>query len=478
MRAKKTLEIKQFDNFEKNNGKARVEKFYNYQLNGELCNAQGVQNASFPAELNSEQMITIDYSTAPDVTSWKGLVYFHQYFPNTDSTTRRLFLYGDDNKLYLNQLFLETDELLWLFNLTFEKTPIALEFKKEDADAIILADKSKMMVWETNYAPYTINNVPVITSMCMNEGVLFCTIVEPNFKIWYATNLDLENVGQISSFSGYVTLEDELGPSRKVLTFNEDVYVFRDYGISKLINTKGEVDAVQVYKSNSKILCDTVAICGNSIIFMTNEGFLYSFNGLKVTKLEVDIRAMLTKQSIYSMASSLGDKYYLAVRLNFGDNVTLGCETVTGFHNNALVVIDSSTGSFQIIRGVDVNYMLPLKAENVEKMLLTFNCFNADKVGEICDEPKLFSAYQTRLWKSAKLFDDTNTKLITKLVVDGGEDVTVNIIADGVNKSFSLTKNGLNAFNFKICAKDASLEIVSNGEKGYVDNIKLEYYDC
>ena len=41
-----------------------------------------------------------------------------------------------------------------------------------------------MKLWRTNYNPMTIENVPVITDMCINEGVLYCTLKEPAYKIY------------------------------------------------------------------------------------------------------------------------------------------------------------------------------------------------------------------------------------------------------------------------------------------------------
>ena len=135
----------------------------------------------------------------------------------------------------------DMDQMFWLYDLKFNSPPITLAYKKDDNDAIILASNDEMKIWKTNYSPYTISSVPIITSMCMNEGVLFCTIKEPAFKIWYATNLDAEQVGNISKNSGYVSLEDDLGYARKVITFDQEVYVFRDYGISKISNVKSSI---------------------------------------------------------------------------------------------------------------------------------------------------------------------------------------------------------------------------------------------
>ena len=233
MRNKKIVEIKRFDNFDKNSINILTEKFYNYLPSNKLENSKGIRVAMFPMNVTDKTERELNIATA-GITSIEGLAYFKQYFSKSKITTHRLVVYGNDNKVYINQMIDNDYDLYWLYGLTFNSAPIVLTYKKDDADAAILASEDKMVVWETSYSPYTIEDVPIITSMCMNEGVLFCTILEPAFKIWYALDLDAENVGNISNTSGYISLEDDLGYARKIVTFNEDVYVFRDYGISKI----------------------------------------------------------------------------------------------------------------------------------------------------------------------------------------------------------------------------------------------------
>jgi len=125
------------------------------------------------------------------ITSVDGLAYFKQYHPTNKVTSHRLLIYGNDKKVYINQMLDDTWELFWLYNLEFDTAPIIMNFKKDDIDSVILASNETMKIWQTGFSPYTIENVPIITSMCMNEGVLFCTIKQPAHKIWYAKTTKL-----------------------------------------------------------------------------------------------------------------------------------------------------------------------------------------------------------------------------------------------------------------------------------------------
>ncbi|MBR1987948.1 MAG: hypothetical protein IKA36_02795 [Clostridia bacterium] len=472
MRTKKKIEIDKFDKFfEESND--LCEKFYNVSMNNSLTNSIGIRVAEFPFNRESELQYKLNTQDL-NITAVKGLTYFKQYFPISGNTQYRVLLYGDDKKVYINQLFYESGDMDWLYGLTFNSSPITLAYKKNDADAIILSSTDKMVVWRTDYAPYTIENVPIITSMCMNEGVLYCTIKEPAFKIWYATDLDVENIGQINNNSGYISLEDDLGYARKVVTFDESVYVFRDYGITKITNYKRENSISQIYKSNTMIYCDTVSVCGNLIFFMTKDG-VYSFNGVKVSKTNIDLSDLLTGDMSNASASSLGSKYFVALKLNFNDDKEILCE-MTEHKNNAVLVVDITDESYQIIRGIDIQSFLPVKTDKFEKMLVTFNSIYETEVGEIVQDSVCFDRELSKYWRIDNLTKDMNTKLFTSLKIDSKEDTQININFDNKKLTFYTYQNGVNKFNFKVCSSDCSVEVLSEKDLK-VDKIEIDYYE-
>ena len=465
MKNKQTLQINKFENFA---------SFYNYFPTTKLLNSMGVAEAKFPYDNEdlTENELNIP---ALNLERVDGVAYFKQFYAKSGNTQHRLLVYGSDKKVYINQLFNQDSELYWLYNLSFDTAPITLAFKKDDLDAIILASKTEMKIWKTGYSPYTISNVPIITSMCMNEGVLFCTISEPAFKIWYATDLDAENIGNINSTSGYISLEDDLGYARKIITFDQDVYVFRDYGISKINYVKKDVSVSQIYASNTKIYTNTVCSCGNSIMFMTADG-IYTFNGVKVSKTSVNINNLLTNQNDTAVASSLKDKYFLALRLDFKDEKQILCEKQECV-NNAIVVINTTDYSYQIIRGVDVKSLVPVKTELFEKMLLTFNTENNSKLGEIVEISECFNKPLPKYWISGNLTKNYTPKTFTKLTVKADKGVKFSLMFDNNVISFTTYKSGLNEFCFKIYAKEMQISISAETSSAVVEDVLMDYYE-
>ena len=464
MRKKCTIEINDFGSFDSEN--------YNVNSKHKLLGSKGVIEATFPKNEIDLEGIKLNIEGA-GISTIDGLAYFKQYYPSNKSSVYRLLVHAGDKKVYINQLLCGINGLFWLYNLSFENPPIILSFKQNDRDAIILTDKEKMQVWETGYSPYTITDAPVITSMCMNDGVLFCTLQEPAFKIWYATNLDVENVGNIDKFSGYISLDDDLGYARKILTFDENVYIFRDYGISKVNFSKNSATFSQIYHSNTLVFADTISACGKYVLFATRDG-IYSFNGVSVNKLKLDIFDGVDFTNSRFACASLGDEYYLSARINFNDSNKIMCEN-GDYVNNALIIVDVEDMSHQVIRGVDVGSLLAVKTEVFEKVLVTFNSVYNMKIGELINEAVCFDENLPKVWRVENLIDDLGTKLINRLTVNAKKGVKFTFLYDGKEMSFVTYKDGINEYLFQFVAREIGLEI-SSSEDFCVEKVLVDYY--
>lgn len=473
MKTKKQIILDKFNNFNNKNSLI-CDGYYNLLADENLKSSHGVKSAKFPKGLGFEGEYELALQEC-GVEQVKGVTYFKQYFPTSGNTQHRLLIYAGDNKIYINQMFCCISNVNWLFQLQFNSAPLCLCFKKDDRDAMILTSVDKMVVWKVNYSPYTIENVPIITSMCMNEGVLFCTIKEPSHKIWYCTNLDVEAVGNIDANSNYISLNDNLGAAKKVVTFDEDVYVFREYGISKIKYIQNNITVSQVYASNTKIYYNTVSVCGSKIFFTTKEG-IFTFNGTKVNKENINLENLLTAISDTAVASFMAGKYYLALKMDFNDNKQILCEQ-SDYINNAILIIDIDDFTYEIIRGVDVGSFMPILIDEFEKMLVTFNSGYTNKLGQITNEGICFENNLFKHYKTKEINLNNQIKMYTKLSVVSSCNVTFKFNFDGQSLSFTTYTSGLNEFNFKICAKSLNLEIESQDDVK-IENLVLDYYDC
>lgn len=425
------------------------------------------------ADITSAE-VSLNYD-ALNLTSFDKVMYFKQYFANNGTTTHRLLIHGSDNKIYLNQMFSGVRTFSWAFNMLFDKPPVVLAYKKNGLDAIIMSGGGKSVVWATNQVPRDITGVPDITSMCIHNEILYCTIEGENFKIWYTTNLDPESIGTQSSSTKFITLGDERGACRKVITFKENVYVFRDYGISKLnVYAKDEPTYSQIYLSDSIIYSNTVTVCGDSVLFMTRDG-LYRFNGATVSKISVLDELIRSKVNSEAVACVLQNKYYLALNIDFADGKQVLCETGT-YKNNALIVLDLEDNSFQVMRGVDIGDMLALKADLVEKVIVVFNSYEKNKIAEITTDGKYFGENLPKYYSSNYVVQKDLSKItIRKMLVDASVNTQIKLSTDLGSKTFTTYKNGINEFQTILPCSKFKIEVSSSQHLPYINLMKLNY---
>ncbi len=443
---------------------------YNFNAGKTLDNCIGVQEAKFKYGNTNKSMTTPTF-----INKMLGLSFFSTYIPASKTTAHRITLYGDDTRFYLHQMFSGSYMFLNLYQLKFDNVPVCLSYRHNDQDATIIASADKMIVWKQDVTPYILADAPIVTSMCVNEGVLFATLLNPAYKIWYNKDLNLEKIGEESETAGYISLNDDYGYARKVISFDEHVYIFRDYGISKISIYKNEIVVSEVYKSNTKILTNTISVCGNVILFTTADG-VYTFDGARVQKSKLAINKIISSLE-NAVATSLGETYYLALKLNFDDGKTLFCEQDECL-NNALVVIDVKNFNYQIIRGVDILNFLSLKAENMEKVLVIYNTGYIRTIGEIVKQSYYYEKVLPKYWRKKDVFENNCLKLITKFSVYCDKDVTFTLTADNVPLTFVSTKSGLNEFSFKRQCNKLQLEISSNQASSRVERVEIDYYDC
>ena len=166
----------------------------------------------------------------------------------------------------------------------------------------------------------------------------------------------------------------------------------------------------------------------------------------------------------------------MALKLDFNDNKQVLCEEAE-YVNNALVIVNTSKSNYEIIRGVDIKTMLPVKTEKFEKVLVAFNSGPVNRIGQIDNSSKYIDVALPKYWISDSLFNNTNVKLLTKLCIKADEGVKFTLKTDEKEYNFVTYKSGINNFNFKICCKDAVIEITSTNDSAIVNKVLVEYYE-
>lgn len=478
----KTISINDFSKINNGNNvqdEIAAVRIYNFNTSKKtLKRGMGVRHYTTHAENEVGSFEYVPNYQALNLEYINKVMYFKQYFSASGNTKHRLLVHGSDGKLYLFEMFSFTNTLNWAYSLEFSDIPIVLDYKKDGLDSILISANDKLVVWSTGRTPYEVSNVPTITSMCVFNDVLYCTIAGETDKIWYTENLDPESVGTESDNTKYLTLTGQAGGGVKIVEFKENVYVFRDYGISRL-NTyaKSGPTTNQIYLSHSKIYANTVSVCGDCVIFLTRDG-LYKFNGVSVAKIDSLQNQLVDSFNEYAVATTLQDNYYLALKLNFNDDTLVGCEQYAPnqMKNNSLIKLDLNNYSFEILRGVDVKDMLPLKAGVEEKLLLTFNSYYQDYIGELTNDSICFDGVLPSVYCSNDIItNEAKPILIRKIIIDASSAVKVVVIVGNKKYPFNTSLDGLNEFLTSISCTKFKIEISTQVENAYINFVKIEY---
>ena len=229
-------------------------------------------------------------------------------------------------------------------------------------------------------------------------------------KTYYLSSGDylaygINNFNTVNNEGGVIEINDEFGQSNKVITFKNNVYVFRDYNIAK-INTYGDNEyfsPTQLYVSNGKIHSGTICVCGSKIIYLASDG-LHEFDGNKSSKIQLNIDKLFEGvDNDLAVSGYSNGYYYLSCRMNFNDGVIERDESKKYF-NNVLFRYNTESGEFSILRGYDIR-QITVVPDSIETYVLVI--FSDDvgrlNIGAVNTSGKVYEKPTRKVWRSATL---------------------------------------------------------------------------
>lgn len=253
----------------------------------------------------------------------------------------------------------KTDEFKKLDDIKLTSRPKAVVYRLYGEDVMIITTPTDgMYTWDGVRTVQKIESVPLITSMTIHFERMFVTTSDHPDAVWFSEDLDPTNFGTDLNEGGFIELIDERGQPLTALSYLNYIYVFREYGITRLTAFGGqeEFGASNLFVSSGRIYPRTVVLCGDSVVFLASDG-MYMFDGMSTTRI-LDNLTNLIVPSPKATAVFANGKYYLALNMDFGDGL-YGCERDL-YDNNAMIVLDTSSGNYSVSRGfdvVDLNYL-------------------------------------------------------------------------------------------------------------------------
>ncbi len=361
--------------------------------------------------------------------------------------------------------------------MQFTSRPYAVNYRLYGEDVILITSETdSMAVWNGITDVYTVLDSPLISSMVIHYERMFCTVGGEKNSVWFSDDLDPTNWDLDLDAGGYIQMLDERGRLNKVLSYLNYVYIFRDYGISRMtaFSDQTEFSVSNLFVSSGQIYPSTVTLCGDYVMFLTRDG-LYSFDGLDTDKILSGI-SPLVKSSPNACATYYNGKYYVAFNFDFASSDYEGSQYLgdscyddeTDTDNNAVLVYDMQTGEYDIMRGAFVSSFA-----STDDCL--YAILNDGRVGAMEKCGAIFDQNSVKSWASGMLdFGTELVKTVREIYIEADDDFMLSVISEKGSKEFLVSPtDGLTKVRVNVSGRKIGLLLRSTTKKARITRPSL-----
>lgn len=425
---------------------------YNFSFNnGALKTGLGIGNVYLPSSyfiLDKAQRV-VNLEGYQFKASWLFKRENHHMFGLEDYSYDNKIIFQDVNgDFYIYDICNSIDSITQINNINIPGEAAVLNYNLNGVDSILICSSDGMWVFDS-YGSFAtkVENAPKIKSMCLHYERLFATVADDRYEVWFSDDLNPTNWNVSLNEAGFIKFNDDYGIVNKVVSFNDYVYVFREYGISKITAyaKQTEFDVSTLFVSSGKIYGNSVCVCGDRILMLTQNG-IYSFDGYSTTKLDLNIDTLLNGAVNYYVCSCYSNgKYYLACNLNFADNQKILCEN-NSFCNNVLLELDLHTNTLNIMRGIDIRNFNAISDDKVNKIIACYYSDDKYCFGEIGKFGAIYDQALPKCWKSplSDLGYPEKSKIVKDIYIKSNVPVKVTVRTENITKCFyTIPKNNL-----------------------------------
>jgi len=475
----KGLNFKEEENILPSNYSVNV---YNFAFKkGVLTEGYGFQTLTCPNYENDEYT---EVYLNPELTDVKfaSLWFYKMYDTEQGGRIDKLMYWNENTNLMFSRVMTIAPMINNCYINTFPERPVlTYNYKLNGYDYnLIGSENGGVRMFDGYVAPVILENIPPISSLCENKGKMFGATYGEKNVIYFHTDLDITDwTTDLNDKNGKIELNDDRGKINKVVSFLGYVFAIRDYGITKINNYENKVkfEITNLSLSGNKIYENTAVICGDKMLMLTKDG-ISSFNGVTSKILDLGFNELIKNvNNDNARAVFHSGKYYLACRLNFNDNNSVFCETLPdGYKNNALIILDAQSLTYDIVRGVDISDIISIQLNKMDKVAMVLNSVKRDTVIELNENGNFFETPLKKEWCSplSDLGYSDKIKLVKEVSLLSKHNCTVTIFTEKESKTFNiLGKNTLTRLRVNLKGKQIGIKIETEASKAYISNIKF-----
>ena len=435
---------------------------------------KGLGFADLIAEFSTPETIEALKRDFEDMGSIERVFHFYLYDQDKNQRQDKLVFVNDQLKLFYINLYDTQKSLIQIRNIAFTSLPVAVRYRLNGEDVIILSSESdNMVVWNGKDDPYEVLDAPKISSMALHYERLFATVDREKNAVWFSDDLDPTNWSLSLDEAGFIELVDERGALLKVVSFCDYIYIFREYGISRLtaFGDQNNFAVSNLFVSSGKIYADSVCVCGDKILFMASDG-IYKFDGVETIKILDGITKNISQIAEQkASACYYNGNYYLACKFNFFDGDDCHLKNSLA---NALLEIDATSYKLKnLTHSIQVKYLTSILSESFEGVIALTGDYNDNTfyLARVNNSGQYFDKNFIKHWTSPTFTISNlhNQKTLRKVYVDATDSFQLDLVCDDVIHSYVISNSKrpsvlrvnipLNKFCFRIYSVPPEVEI-------------------
>ena len=360
---------------------------------------------------------------------------FHYRYYNAGTIDDRIIVHLQDGTLWQTKA-LEQAGWVQIGNLTLTGDVEAVNYRYNGEDILLLATENASLYYLKGDVLTEVSAAPHFASIeIYNERVFGC-VNGAKTRLWFSDDFNPTNWNVNSQDAGFIEFADECGDLLKVVSFLGHLYVFRDYGIFRLIGygDQSTFTLKKVFTDTGRIYKKTIVHCGDRIVFLADEG-LFSFDGYDVVRIGKELPEITKKN--YAVGAYMDKKYYLACSATIDSSYT-----ISNANANAVLILNLFDKSLSVLAGLDICAQCAVKTHGGAYIVCCFGSSYKNRLGMFSQSGKLFTDALSKKYKSP--FTDLGTtahKTVRYITVTTEYNVTLKVILDNNTYTYSLTGN-------------------------------------
>lgn len=388
------------------------------------------------------------YWNIPDLPDSSGIRRIFHFRRDLAADADRLVVQTIGGDFYEIDLFTASSAWSAIEGLHANEDAVAVNYKYDGKNILIVsAPDLAITVYDgTTVTPVT-NGLKFAALEVHGERV-FGVYNGKRGSVWFSDNLDPTDWTVSADAGGYIAFGDDCGDAIGLVSFLGYLYIFRERGIYRLTayGDQGEFMLKKLFTSTGCIYKDTIALCGDRIMFLDDEG-VKSFDGYDVTDPGVQLPGDIVYRK-YSVGAYSGGAYHLTFHINYSGKYDM--EPL--YYCSTLVRYRLAEKDVAVLAGWDIRHIAAVASMGCSGLFVasgssTHKC----KLGRLSESGKFYGTPSHKIYRSpASDLGYDGIKVVRELTftLTGGE-VTVSLDADGkrvYSRSFEPTGLPVTAF--------------------------------